>query len=147
MKLFEVTAADLVLRVARATLGAQEIGVNNGAFVRRVQKRTGNAPPAPWCCSFINDMGCIALGPQVWPVPLSGRVQDVANWAERKGVLLNPTKAGTIQPGDLFVLWYESLGRFAHIGFVDEPDEKKARRIEATIEGNTSDPSNTDPAK
>ena len=145
--LVELTMQELVLRVARGTIGAQEIGVNDGAFVRRVQKRTGNKPPDAWCCSFINDVGCVALGEDTWPVPLSGRVQHVVDWAEKKGCLYDPTHVGIMQPASLFVLWYPSLNRYAHIGFVDVRSTTHARRIERTIEGNTSDPANKDPEK
>ena len=134
---------ELVLRVARASVGAMETGNNDGPFVRRVQKRTGNKPPDPWCSSFTSDVGVLALG-KLWPCPLSGRVQVVADWAVKHKCRYIARQVPA-QAGDLFVLWYPKLKRYAHIGLI--------QRVHAngytvdTIEGNTSDPSNTDPAK
>lgn len=134
---------ELVLRVARASVGAAEQGsANDGPFVRRVQRRTGNKPPDPWCSSFTSDIGALALGTQ-WPCPLSARVQVVANWAVRAKCRYI-ARATPAMVGDMFVLWYPKLKRYAHIGFVQEVQANGY--TVRTIEGNTSNPSNTDPA-
>jgi hypothetical protein len=142
-RLITIDATELVLRVARATIDAQEIGVNNGAFVRRVQAYTGNKPPDAWCASFTTMCGVVALGDQ-WAVRKSGRVQHQCEWAQARGVRFVGRRAPA-QPGDLFALWFASLGRWAHIGFVDTVAADGYTIT--TIEGNTSDPKNRDPAR
>jgi hypothetical protein len=85
-------------------------------------------------------VGRHALGSR-WPVPATGRVQTISDWAVTKNIRFLPS-AGA-QVGDLFVLWYGGeLQRHAHIGFVTvvRPDGS----ID-TLEGNTTYPGNKDP--
>lgn len=142
-RLITLDVTELVLRVARATIDAQELGVNNGAFVRRVQSFTGNKPPDAWCASLTTMCGVVALD-KAWPVQRSGLVQAQCDWAKDKGIRYVATKTPAL-PGDLFALWFPKLGRWAHIGFVDTA-AADGRTI-TTIEGNTSDPKNRDPAR
>jgi hypothetical protein len=139
-RIITLDATELVLRVARATVGAAESPPNSnaGPFVQACQRVTGNKPPDPWCASYVNRMGRTALHKQ-WPVFNSASCQQIAAWAVRTGCLLD---AGTpAEPGDLFVVYYAKLKRFAHIGFVDTVQGQTVQ----TIEGNTSQPGDNDP--
>lgn len=122
---------DLVLRVSAKSDGASEHPANSnaGPYVERVQRVTGNKKGDPWCASEVADTGVIALGKD-WPLPLTASCQRLAEFAKEKGIrFLKPER------GDVFLVWHEELGRFAHTGFVVDvhPDGSCTTR-----EGNTS---------
>lgn len=141
MKLITLPAVELVYRVAQATIGAIETGVNAGPYVERVQKRTGNKKGDAWCASYVIDVGVCALG-GMFPVIRSGRVQVISDWAVKHNVRYKPTVKVDFM--DLIVMYYPSLKRHAHIYWATS---QLADGRVATIEGNTSDPLNRDPAK
>jgi len=86
---------------------------------------------APWCAAFVSTVGQLALG-HAWPVQRSVSCQAIADWADSKGVLhRHPEKPAG---GDLFLLYYQSLGRFGHIGLVAAVDGDAIM----TLEGNTN---------
>lgn len=139
-----MTPVELVLTVARATLGASEVpsGTNAGPFVERCLAVTGNGKGDPWCASFVAMVGQTAFGKR-WPVPLTASCLAVSGWAAQARCRLAPSEGARV--GDLFLLWYGGkLNRHAHIGFVlaVNPDGSIV-----TIEGNTSKPGDTDPAR
>ncbi len=133
-----LSAVDLVLRVAGAAEGACESppNTNAGPYVARVLQRTKTPIGSPWCAAFVADIGVQALG-EAWPMVRSASVQQCCEWAESKGVRYVPkaTGKGVPQVGDCFALWFPSLNRWAHIGFVTRV--VKGTTVE-TIEGNTS---------
>lgn len=132
-----ITPVELVLKVAKATVGAGEspARTNRGPFVARCLKATGLPEGHPWCAAFTTMVGVEALG-DAWPVVKSASVQQQCEWAAKKGVRLIATKAKA-EPGDLFALWYgKPHHRWAHIGFVVSV-AKDGKTIE-TVEGNTS---------
>jgi len=114
-RIITLDAVDLVLRVDSKSEGAIETGNNRGPYVERVLAVTGNPPGDPWCAAEVADTGVKALG-KLWPLPLTASCQALANFAKAKGIrFLQP------QRGDVFLLWYPSLGRFAHTGFCIQP--------------------------
>jgi hypothetical protein len=123
----EIHPINLVLRVAAATVGASEVppNTNSGPFVERCQKVTGGKKGDPWCADWLAMIGKAALGPD-WPRPLTGSVKELHAWANAKGILQTSPEIG-----DVFVIWFESLGRFGHTGLVVGDDH-------LTISGNTS---------
>lgn len=125
-------AVDLLLRVSAATVGAQEVGANDGAYVRRILKRVGNKPPDPWCAAWVTDVGLCALG-EAWPVERTASVARMVEWAKFHDCLLAPPTPA--QPGDLFCLWFPSLKRHAHVGIVTAVN---ADGSILTREGNTN---------
>ena len=87
---------------------------------------------APWCAAFVHGVGKQALGVG-WPLPRTGMVQTLVDWAKTKGVFyLNGAKVG-----DLLVLFYPTLvpPRYGHVGIVTEAN---ADTTFSTIEGNTN---------
>lgn len=126
-----LSPVELLIKIASASVGACESppNTNAGPYVERVLARTGTPKGSPWCAAQVTDWGVIALG-EAWPVARSAYVPTIAAWADKMHCLHT-----TPQRGDLFVLWFEKLQRFAHIGLVTDvrPDGSIA-----TIEGNTS---------
>lgn len=121
-----ITPQELVIRVAMATIGAQEVGPNAGAYVERALKLTGLPIGNPWCAAWIAVVGKAAL-PETWPVPLTASCYALGEWAKKKNCLLT-----TPTPGAIFLVWRASLNRFAHTGIVVDGAD--------TISGNTTVP-------
>jgi hypothetical protein len=124
-------AVRLVLALARSQLYVREQGgENRGQVVEEYLRTTGLDEGYPWCAAFIAWCGKQAHG-AAWPLPLTAGCKELGAAAEAKGLLVEKPQAG-----DVFLLLYEKLGRFAHTGFVTDvlPDG----RIR-TIEGNTND--------
>ncbi len=136
-----LSPVDLILKLASVCVGAGEHppNTNSGPFVELCQKETGNAPPDAWCASWVTRVGREALGDQ-WPVKRSGRVQHVSDWARDQKCRYLPAHGAAA--GDLFVVWYASFGRHAHIGFVESVN---ADGSFTSLEGNTTMPGDQDP--
>jgi hypothetical protein len=128
----EISPVDLVLRVASATLGASEVppNTNTGPYVERVLAGTHTPKGNPWCAAWVTDVGTHALGER-WPVLRTASVQQMAEWAESKGIRYTAKP----QIGDLFCLWFPKLNRFAHVGIVAAVQTDGQI---VTVEGNTS---------
>lgn len=124
-----MTNAEKVLLVAGAYVGLTEEpkDSNRGTLPKLALSMVGLDEGHAWCAGFTTLAGVRALG-AAWPVPRSGRVQTVYEWAEKAGRIVASPVAG-----DLFVLWYPSLKRYGHIGFVASVLEGSV----STIEGNT----------
>lgn len=125
----------------------QPPGSNRGQVVDRLATATGYAAKdaVPWCACLVYYAGWRGLYDPVsrksaWPLPKTGGCAALGEFAEAKGVLLEPTRA---QVGDVFLVWYESLGRFAHTGFLIYGREDGSW---TTLDGNTSKPGDTNPA-
>lgn len=128
-----LTPVDLLLRVAGATVGASEVppNTNAGPYVARVLAGTHTAVGNPWCAAWVTDVGDHALG-DAWPIPRTASVQHMAEWAKTQGcryLALSP------HVGDVFVLWFPALKRFAHTGIVTGVT---GTGEVTTVEGNTS---------
>ncbi len=85
---------------------------------------------APWCGSFVTAAGRQAMG-HLWPVPQTGTVQAMVDWAKTKGVW----SKNNIEAGNLFCLYYPNLKRYGHVGIVTGITTEGI----TTIEGNTND--------
>ena len=125
----KISAVDLVLRVSAKSIGASEVpvGSNAGPYVERVLGVTKLGKGYPWCAAEVADTGVIALG-ALWPLPRTASCHALYEWAHKEGAI-----EAKPERGDVFLVWYPSLGRFAHTGFVSEVGEPCF-----THEGNTS---------
>jgi len=121
-----ITPQEIVLRCAAATVGAQEVGANRGAYVDRIIRQTGLTPPQPWCACYVCDVGLAALGSQ-WPVPKTASCYLLGEWAKGNATL----KVGPA-PGAIFLIYNAGLKRFAHTGFCLQGND--------TVSGNTTVP-------
>jgi len=117
---------------ARRYLGVTETpaGSNRGIEVDYFIRECGLDPKLglPWCAAFVGQIGRQALG-TAWVVPRTASVAAIAAWP--KHLFTGPIV------GDLFLLWHEDLGRFAHVGFVEKVTPGVTIGF-ATIEGNTN---------
>lgn len=129
-----------VLAEAVRYLGEEEKprGSNRSTRIDYWLVEAGAGLGLPWCAAFVGQVGRQALGTG-WPVPRSASVSAISAWAEREQLLVAAPHVG-----DLFLLWNGTLGRYAHIGFVEslkyEAAEEPTTRIAevVTLEGNTN---------
>lgn len=120
-----------VLAAARALLGVREIprGSNRGPAIEAMLRLTGLGPGEPWCAAYVAWVGQAALS-EAWPLPLTASCERLHRAAEGRGWLTERPEAG-----DVFLLWFPRLGRFAHTGFVELLARDGGTQ---TIEGNTN---------
>lgn len=86
----------------------------------------------PWCAAFVTGVIRQALG-RGSPVYLNASVQRIVEWAES----LRTIGVWQDKPeiGDLFVIYFDSLKRFGHVGFVSEIVSDTEFK---TVEGNSN---------
>lgn len=126
------------LSYAHDEVGVREEGNNRGKRVEEYQKEAGIPPGSPWCAAFVNWCARQAADLKgvyspLEDVPLQGYVQSYVDHGKKSGWVIPPEEVGL---GDLFCLWNTSLGRYAHIGFVD--GMRLAENKYLTVEGNTN---------
>lgn len=122
-----------IVETARSQIGVKEdTGKNDGRMVDTYLASTGLAGSrAPWCAAFIVWVGDTAFGASIFnPYPRSA-------WSP--SFLVKPTwdrqRRGTpLKPADVFGIWFNSMGRVAHVGIV----ERNEGDWLVTIEGNTN---------
>lgn len=105
-------------------------GHNDGPEVERYLASVGLHKGLSWCAAFVSYhlSGCGVRNPATgWSPAFSGVSARI--WSPRKAIRMP-------MPGDVFTLWYSSLGRVGHTGFVTGFDG----RYISTVEGNTSAP-------
>lgn len=119
-----------VVSTAGAEVGVKEKGGNNkGERVGEYLAATGLKQGHPWCAAFVAwvfDQCGISHKVTAW----SPSATPVYNKVWQRGARNNDTPL----PGDVFSLYYSSLGRIGHTGYVVEWGDKWV----ITIEGNTN---------
>jgi hypothetical protein len=114
----------------------EEGGNNKGAAVSMYLSNANIYKPAPWCGAFVK-----------WVLDMCRVENWVTAWSP-SGTSRNriydrrtPDK-NTVRPEsmDIFTLYYPSLNRIGHVGFVDEWGDKWV----TTVEGNTNDSGSRD---
>lgn len=124
-----ISAVDAVLGAAALlTFVREEDGPNKDAAVIAMQRTTGNAPPDPWCASFIYYVGSGVLGKR-WPLPSTASCDVLLAFARKRGWLVT-----TPARGDLFLVLRADHDA-THVGFVTGIDGGGRFR---TCEGNTN---------
>ena len=123
----------LVVEQARRAIGIKEAtGRNDGPVVDEILASVKlEGTRAPWCAAFIVWVGDKAFGATLFnPYPRSAWspvfVAEPTWDRQRRGVPL--------KPADVFGIWFNSMGRVAHVGLV----EKNEGDWLVTIEGNTN---------
>lgn len=121
-----------VVNVGRAHTWVRETqGSNRGEAVNAILARVGLTPGQPWCAAFVAYVGWAVLRTE-WPLPLVGGCMSLFAAARDRGMVRTVPARGAI-----FLIWSDSLTRFAHTGFLtglgDEGGELP------TVEGNTND--------
>ena len=111
-------------------IGVRETkGSNSGIRVDGYLKSVGLSPGYPWCAAFVS--WCFQNAEV--SAPISAWVPSYALTSKRiyeRGTALR----GNPQKGDVFLIWYKSKNRAAHIGFIEEWGENTL----ITVEGNTN---------
>ena len=123
---------ELVIEQARQAIGIREAtGRNDGSLVDQILSSVGlEGTKAPWCAAFVVWVGDKAFTRPLNPYPRtawSPIMLTRPTWdRQRRGVPL--------KPADVFGIWFNSMGRVAHVGLV----EKNEGEWLVTIEGNTN---------
>lgn len=118
-----------VLSSARADLGVREAtGHNDGARVEEYQRHVGIPAHAPYCAGYVSTHldACGVDNPRSGWSPDYAAPKDRV-WTPRKVVRMP-------LPADVFTLYFPSMGRVGHTGFVERVDG----RYLVTLEGNTN---------
>ncbi|MBK6894691.1 MAG: CHAP domain-containing protein [Flavobacteriales bacterium] len=126
---------DCVVSTAQDAVGVREAtGHNDGPEVEEYLAFVHLKKGAPWCAAFVSYhlSACGVRNPSTgWSPAFSGVSARV--WTPRKASRMP-------MPGDVFSLYFESLGRVGHVGIVTGFDG----RYITTVEGNTSEPGSRD---
>ena len=131
----------VALEYARDMLGVKEVGENWGPEVKMFLEAAGVGVPAPWCAGFVNWCAqkagmLLGLHSALEDVPLQAYVQSYYKLGNAQGWIIPPEQA---RPGDLFLLYFPRLKRYAHIGWVDKGGVDLDLLKFHTVEGNTNE--------
>lgn len=110
-------------------------GENAGQVVERMLKGVGLVKGQPWCAAYVYHVGFNALryfdkSGSLWGLPKTGGCAVLGDFATKRGIL-----EATPQVGDVFLIYFDNMHRFAHTGFILADLGGGRYR---TIEGNTS---------
>jgi len=111
-----------VLQIAISQLGVREAtGKNDGKAVAAYLKSTGLKEGYPWCAAYVS-----------WVFKIAGYAEPRTAWSPA----LFPKARQSLAPlpANLFGIYYTTLKRVAHVGFVI----KKEKSWIISIEGNTN---------
>ncbi len=111
-------------------IGVRQIGHNTGPQVEAYLATTGLGPGYAWCAAFV----AWVLTENDVPNPKSAWSPS---WFPRRNVIyeLGGRYNTTPLSGDVFGIYFNNLGRIAHVGFIHRYSDK----ISVTVEGNTND--------
>lgn len=105
-------------------------GKNDGPRVELYLRSVDLAPGAPWCAAFIS-----------WCYTVNGVDNPRSGWSpsyfpRAKTIYTRDGEIkATPQQGDVFGIYFSSMKRIAHVGFIHQWDS----RMVVTVEGNTND--------
>lgn len=120
----------LMRRDLLRSVGAYELGVNDGPYVRILHRVTRTEPGGAWCAA-LQQFGLFLLGGQN-PLEPHAYCPDVAKNAGQLGILDDKP-----EPDDLVLFWHtvDGVERFAHIAYLLEVTAGPRLK---TIDGNTN---------
>lgn len=135
----EVDQAKLIMDKAASYIGVAEKppGSNNVVFNTHYYGGAVNGSWYPWCCAFVWDIfRMCGLSQLFYDGQKTAYCPTVYNWAQQKGLIV-PKE--TARYGDILLFDWGGDGVADHIGFVEAYNGVTY----TTIEGNTSDSSNS----
>lgn len=149
--IFTTPPATPALRIERLLAAAlalndvtEQDGANRGQTVEWLLRSVDLPPGEPWCAAYVSHVGYWSqYDPTTrrssWPLPRTGACAQLGAFAHTHA-LLSPRPAR----GDVFLLYVETLGRFAHTGIVLAVTETPTAYECLTIEGNSNDDGSRD---
>lgn len=110
-----------------AQIGVMETGTNDGPEIREYLKTTNVSFSAPWCAAFVS-----------YCYTVNGVDNPRSAWSPSYFLTSKLINLKITQPlrADVFGVWYNNLGRIAHIGFIDQWPRQGDYFI--SVEGNTN---------
>lgn len=143
----------LLIAAANAFVGLREEGGDNrGQMVEMFLREVRQPPGEPWCAAFVHHVGYwshfdAAIRKSSWPLPATASCWELGQYALVRRILFKDP-----QPGDVFLAFSRSLGRFHHAGIVVSVDARYPAGVAepgprgseglwvcTTVEGNTND--------
>lgn len=137
---------DVTLRIERLIAAAlalnhvtEQGGDNHGQMVELMLREVDLPAGEPWCAAYVYHVGFWSQydpehGYSTWPLPKTGACQLLGYFAQVHHLLESvPAR------GDVFLLYFPSLGRFGHTGIVLSALETLSGYLCTTIEGNSND--------
>lgn len=115
---------------------------NWGPMIERYLHAANISVPAAWCAAFVNwcaeeAYGLAGLSSPLEQVPQQALVQSYYRWGKDNDRLItDPSQVGL---GHLFLLYFPRKGRYAHMGFVRDPNPTGNHEEFSTVEGNTNE--------
>lgn len=131
--------AERYISAALVLKDVPEIGANAGQMVELLQKSVGIHKGDPWCAAFVNYVGRQAFLNETdpkrsaWPLPMTGGCAAIGDFAAKHDLLRTEP-----QRGDVHLLYFPSMKRFAHTGIVLQPPLAPGGQC-LVIDGNTND--------
>ena len=117
---------DTLRAIYSAYVGVRELTRHNdGPEVERFLAHVGLKKGAPWCAAFVSyclhkagytDAPRSGWSPAYFP-------KEKRIWENTRTVVTSKlVTSNSFRSGDLFGIWYNNLGRIAHVGFIDVPN-------------------------
>jgi len=129
--------AERVAKVYTAEIGVKELtGKNDGHRVEQYLATCGLPKGHAWCAAFVT-----------WTFQQAGVKAVVSAWSPawfpQKNTIYTRGARDNLTPdmADVFGIWFQNLGRIAHVGFIHEWEDGK---FCITVEGNTNDAGSRD---
>jgi CHAP domain len=119
-------------------------GENRGQMVELMLHEVGLPAGEPWCAAYVYHVGYWSqydstTQHSAWPLPKTGACATLGAFATVHD-MLEPAP----QRGDVFLMYFSTLHRFAHTGIVLSVTETGTSYLCTTIEGNTNDDGSRD---
>ena len=142
----QLKAMEIALGYEAAHVKEKPHGSNSGPEVSMFLKDAGIGFPAAWCGAFVYH--CVKKACEFYSTPTNkiavpfdwkgshGYTPDFERWARANKYIVYTSKE--VEPGMCFLLYYPSLKRVGHIGFIVSPVTSKPGYYH-TVEGNTDD--------
>jgi hypothetical protein len=123
-----------VISAYTSQVGVRELsGKNDGKDVEKYLKTVGLGKGYAWCAAYVK--WCLMQG-KVDVRTVTGAAASL--YRPEKWIYLKGKYKEEPLPGDVFCLYYQSLGRIGHTGFFDGWANKSAGTYRS-VEGNTND--------
>ena len=120
-----MTGREALLAEVRRYIGKRELleggkPTNRSPYIDYWNLEAGVALGSPYCCSGVTQCGIQAVGRSSWPFKDTALVSALVADATRLGRFTRDWQQA--QPGDLVVFYFDTLGRWAHVGVIGAID-------------------------